>query len=347
LYWAGSGAESERSVAQQWNDAITRLGIEPVYPPVEDIAVGDILAMITEDAASDLASEPLAGRSLKLVHLDLTAEIEKTYKQTYQFPATTARPQADGQIWAQTTAMESLFKPPTVRQSLPVVVFPAFSLQKHRSANASASGLSKLWNAAFGAAASSNQIEDVKILGAETYGISAVEAELKLFEFCNAPATALFCSEKGLRKQLSIIVGPKIYDTLKDKQTGQERPRLTVELGLINRVFLARSIETKIREDRQIAGNARTGATAAQGVEPPTPPNADTSPKSPETGTPAPNQPQEQRGPVTVKEPRSSPAISTALEDAGSFEVTIPSAIFARPVVIGFRSVRWIPQGGS
>ncbi len=73
----GPAEQPKLSVAKQWNEAIQKLGFEPVYPPVEDIQVGDVFAMITDDEASDSAAdEPFAGRSIKLLHLDLTREIE-------------------------------------------------------------------------------------------------------------------------------------------------------------------------------------------------------------------------------------------------------------------------------
>ncbi|MFP3711255.1 hypothetical protein SB783_45540, partial [Paraburkholderia sp. SIMBA_009] len=33
---------------KRWNESIRRLGIEPVYPPQEDIYVGDIIAEVVD-----------------------------------------------------------------------------------------------------------------------------------------------------------------------------------------------------------------------------------------------------------------------------------------------------------
>src|SRR5215471_17170065 len=76
-----------------------------------------------------------------------------------------------------------------------------------------------------------------------------VPAELRLIDFCDDAATKAFCSELGLRKQLSILIGKRIDDKVKDRETGVERPRFSVELALVSRVFLARSIQTSISED--------------------------------------------------------------------------------------------------
>ena len=41
--------EPDKNVVAEWNDVILRLGIEPVFPPEEDIYVGDVFAVITVD----------------------------------------------------------------------------------------------------------------------------------------------------------------------------------------------------------------------------------------------------------------------------------------------------------
>ncbi len=87
LHWGASAPNLQKQVGEQWSR--TRSGnwaSEPVYPPQEDILVGDVFAMITKDAMSDVAQHPLAGRSLKLAHLDMTKEIEENYRNAYEFP---------------------------------------------------------------------------------------------------------------------------------------------------------------------------------------------------------------------------------------------------------------------
>ncbi len=50
------------------------------------------------------------------------------HRAVYQFPATNARPDRDGQIWPQATTTDSLFKPPATRTALPLVLFPRFTI---------------------------------------------------------------------------------------------------------------------------------------------------------------------------------------------------------------------------
>ena len=42
------------SLEAEWNDTISKLGIEPAYPPEEDLAVGDILAVVIMDGTNEL-----------------------------------------------------------------------------------------------------------------------------------------------------------------------------------------------------------------------------------------------------------------------------------------------------
>jgi len=338
LRWASSGAAPQASVEEQWYDAVNQLGIEPVYPPAEDLAVGDIVAIVTGDTVSaELNKRPIHDRALTLMHLDLTQEIVQAYQQTYQFPATVARPPSNEQIWNQTSSVDSLFKAPNLRQSLPIVVFPAFSLHKKRAANGSAGGFSELWDAAFGGSASSDETVDVHFAGTETYGIPAITAETKLIDFCNADATSFLCTDDQLRKQLSIVIGANIYQKLKDEKTGQERWRYTIELALVNRVFLARAIETRSREASRIGGSAST-PVAAPGAPPAAQPGAGAAYPPPAAAAPSPPAPQ---GDAV----RPHPGVAAGFENASSMEVSIPTTVLPRPVAIGFKSVRWVPQG--
>jgi hypothetical protein len=345
LWWAGSLTENEPSVAQQWNESIQRLGFEPVYPPVEDIVVGDVLAMISDDAAHDISSEPFAGRSIKLVHLDLTDEIERAYRDIYQFPDTIARPSTPAELWPQAAANGSIFKQPAVRNTLPIVVFPGFTITRSRRAGVSGA-FSRLWDATVGAASSSTEVIDVKIAGAETYGIPALPAEIRLYKFCTGESTGPLCSDAGLRQQLSIVVGSKIHDKVIDPTTKAEKPRFSVEIALISRIYLARSIETRIRRDNAVSGDlggpsserqTEKGADASPGPTPSTPP----------ANAPAPSQPSGQQNDAETGQAAGQVGLSGTLQNRRSSDLFLPPTVVARPVVIGFKSIRWMPEGRS
>ncbi len=346
VHWAGSPERPELSVAKQWNEAIQKLGFEPVYPPVEDIQVGDIFAMITKDALTDtdsVTAEPFAGRSIKLMHLNMTKEIEDAYRDVYQFPDTVARPEHEGQIWPQSSSTDSLFKPPATRTSLPLVLFPRFTVTSAKHASGSAGGVSGLLNGAFGAEASSSETVEVRFSATETYGVPAVPAELRLIDFCDAPATKAFCSDKGLRKQLSILVGSLIDDKVKDRKTGLQQPRFSVELALVSRVFLARSIQTSIREDGATRGSgglireATLPVTAQQPVSAPANTSGDrVEPDKPKQADPASTMPQAGS--------TKAPGAAIGFERSAASSVLLPDTLLPRPVVVGFKSVRLKPE---
>lgn len=334
--WAETGEQPKLSVAKQWNEAIQKLGFEPVYPPIEDIQVGDVFAMISDDAVSDSATdEPFAGRSIKLLHLDMTSEIEDAYRAVYQFPATNARPDHDGQVWPQTVATDSLFKPPATRTTLPLVLFPRFTITNVKRASGSASAMSQLLGGGFGADASSTETVEVRFSATETYGVPAVPAELRLLDFCEDDATKGFCTQQGLRKQLSILIGKRIDDKVKDRKTGVERPRFSVELALVSRVFLARSIQTSMGEDGGTRGNVGVNqqavlpAAAAQAAPVAAGASGDGKPQSP--------------APTPQAGPNGAPGGAIAFERRATSNVLLPDTLLPRPVVVGFKSVRLRP----
>jgi hypothetical protein len=340
IYWGGSREPAKLSVAKQWNEAIEKLGFEPVYPPVEDIQVGDVFAMITDDAASGSASdEAFAGRSIKLLHLDLTKEIEESYRAVYQFPDTKTRPEHDGQIWSQEVSTDSLFKPPATRTALPISLFPRFTITNVKRASGNAGATSQLLNGTFGADSHSTETIEVRFSGTETYGIPAVPAELRLIDFCNDAETALFCSEKGLRKQLLILIGERVNDKVKDRKTGVERPRFSVELALVSRVFLARSIQTSISEDGGTRGNL--GLNQQAELPPITPVTGDA--KDGKAEPDGKSQPTTPVTPVKRTGATTSPGAAIAMERRASSSVLLPDTVLPRPVVIGFKSVRFKP----
>lgn len=137
-YWATRTPQPMPTtpIAEQWIQAVRQFGLEPVYPPQEDFLVGDIIAVISDDAAHDLSKSPLPTRALKLDHVDLTKALDEAYSVTYRFPGSKARPAGDGAIWETQTTNESVFKIANgPRTSLPVALLPSFSVRAERLAD--------------------------------------------------------------------------------------------------------------------------------------------------------------------------------------------------------------------
>jgi hypothetical protein len=260
----------EKTVAQQWNEAISRLGIEPIYPPQEDIAVGDVFVLITEDALSDVAKEPLAGRALKLWHLDLTEKLEQTYAEMYKFPET-PDPPPDGKPWKFTSSTTSVFRLGSPRGDLPLVLFPEFTIASTRNGNLSAN-TPGWFGGVFGGSAASDTTTEVRISAAESYGLPSLVAEAELIKFCEDAVLKVQCTDAEARKQMSIVVGGNIFEQVEDPKTKKLKPRYAVEIALVSRVFLTRSMHTTIRRAGSGSASASINDVKAGGAPAPVKP---------------------------------------------------------------------------
>ncbi|MCK1654670.1 hypothetical protein IVA88_24955 [Bradyrhizobium sp. 149] len=319
----------EKTVAQQWNEAISRLGIEPIYPPQEDVAVGDVFVLITEDALSDVAKEPLAGRALKLWHMDLTEKLEQTYAEMYRFPET-PDPPAEGKPWKLASSTASVFKSGSPRGDLPLVLFPGFSISSTRNATLGANS-SEWFGGMFGGSASSETTTEVRISAAESYGLPGLVAEAELIKFCADAVLKVQCTDAEARKQMSIVVGGKIFEQVEDPKTKKLKPRFSLEIALVSRIFLTRSMHTTIRRTGSGRGSASTGEAKPGTASPPG--KHEGAGQSSETAKPEAVVP-------------NSPGVTSSLQ-FGSSSVISTIDTLQRPVAFGYRSVRWIPGDGS
>ena len=124
------GKTEDLSLEAQWNKTIRRLGIEPVFPPEEDLAVGDLFAAVVEDDDEDptIAKEkvgpstPFLGKSVKLAHIDVRQDLEDAYAALPVFPESLV---ASGAARSDTSAVTTpgpvptgLFKPGALRRCL-------------------------------------------------------------------------------------------------------------------------------------------------------------------------------------------------------------------------------------
>ncbi len=77
------------TVAESWGESITPLGIEPIFPPAEDVSVGDVYVVLTAQNER-VQSSALLGRSMKITHIDMSTDIEDEYRKLPVFPDTVA-----------------------------------------------------------------------------------------------------------------------------------------------------------------------------------------------------------------------------------------------------------------
>ncbi|WP_146618867.1 hypothetical protein [Rhodoplanes elegans] len=267
LWWVNgaSNPSNEESVAKQWNSAIAKLGLDPIYPPQEDIAVGDIFLILTDDALGEKASETLQGRSLKIWHVDLSADLKTAYKQTFIFPETAPRPKGNDEIWPQTVAQTSIFDLPTDRRHLPILILPDFTVAHVRRASGAVGFGAKLLNLVGVTDSEENRTIEIRIPSAETYGVSAIVANSYLNEFCSNPRSRPICTEEGARGFMSTLVGDLAFQRVPTgKPDGSTKFRLGVEILLVNRLYLTRSIESVAQTSSNFGVEAKAVSKVAE-----------------------------------------------------------------------------------
>ena len=255
-----------QEVTRQWNQAIHNYGVEAAYPPAEDIYVGDVYAMVAGSLKGDIMTRALPDRALKLTHKSMDDDLRKEYGAAYQFPAVSEKP-SKGEIWPQASA-ES-FAGPGFRSALPVAVLPDFTFTSARAGQLQARLMSGL-AAQMGISDAEDKEVTYKLEGLLTYGVSALAAEKKLFDFCDDKVTRAICFDRSLRLQLSNIVGDQIYELCENETTKTKEYCFKVDLAIITRVYMFRRIET----------NSATSSNASMDIDATAPGSADADAKA-------------------------------------------------------------------
>lgn len=258
-WWTSSvPLQNSDSVARQWHQTIRQLGIEPVYPPQEDIAVGDIFLIVTgvrDDEGFEVTDSPLARRAVKLWRKDLAEALEKLYEASFTFPRTTERPIEAG--WEHEPS-PNIFAKNGKRKHMPLVLFPELTVETTRSASAGSGWSLGGFGGGFGADGAGDRKTEIRISGAETYGVPYLIASGALREFCDHHTWKFYCTEAGARTALSSLIGDLAFEEVPDpKKPNAKVYRVGAEIMLVKRVYLTRSIETVDHENRQFGVAAR------------------------------------------------------------------------------------------
>ncbi|WP_426409476.1 hypothetical protein [Bradyrhizobium ganzhouense] len=235
-------------VATAWNKSIGRLGIQPVYPPSEDLFVGDVWAVV-----ADSDDTPLLGKSVRIGRLDLKPELVANGPPLV-FADTAANDSAKN--YRPSDRLESAPAAAGSRIALTLSAFPGITIVHSKSAAASAGEFG--W---FGARKDENRNETIRINTAESYGVPSVDALLKFDDWCAAAATKLMCSDTFVRKVLSYAVSDKVLATKDGAYTSR------LQLVLVTRVYLTREIEQGSTTASQGSASAQVGADPTQTSE--------------------------------------------------------------------------------
>jgi hypothetical protein len=257
--------QPRKDIEVAWGDAIGQFKIEPVFPPEEDLTVGDVFAYVTDeqvfsrflfvDPKSIDKRTPSVKRSAKIAHVDLREELEKTYAELAVFPAALKFPVKEapgaGQGASPPPSVGRLFAKGQVLESdLPRAAFAR--LRGSFSATA-AGALTYNEQAQASLGGSSQGTEEFQLGEVSTYGLPGARALKKLHEYCNKDGTKDDCNESTYRRYLWPILGDRV-DVKNLDQNGNEVYAVDIRLVIVNRVYLARSIVHRRLTGRSEAG---------------------------------------------------------------------------------------------
>lgn len=239
----------EQEIAAAWNESISLLGILPVFPPQEDISVGDIFAVISdEDRKSNLF-----GRSVRIGHVDLSTALLTAAKARTVFPETAEL--ATGQHFRHQNS-EALTAGEPTRISLTLVSFPGIVVRSNTGAT-SAVGLAML-----GADAGRDQdaVVEISIPVAERYGVDAPVGLDALKRWCEGGDTKNYCTDEYARGIIAYSIDPGVLDRAPDGTY-----KHGISLNLVNSVYLTREIDQRRSSSakRRFSGSAPVGADGA------------------------------------------------------------------------------------
>jgi hypothetical protein len=255
-------AFAEVSVEESWNKTISNLGITPIFPPEEDLVVGDVLAAVVRDVdietnpdAHDVgidtkvARKALVSRPVKLAHVDVSKELDNAYGNLPVFPATV------GTVTPLRLGVARAFSDAVLLSNVPRAAFPRLKIQGVSNA---AAGLSADGKGSASYAAGSQEVEEFELSDVRTYGLPSVAALRVFKDFCAAKETAEVCLEATARKHLEQVAGDEINRKFLDLRSGDYRYAIDVQIVMVYRVYLTSSIV----DLRRTAANQKGGLMA-------------------------------------------------------------------------------------
>ncbi|MEB2843065.1 hypothetical protein GAO09_27005 [Rhizobiales bacterium RZME27] len=225
----------EENIAIVWNDAIARLQIEPIYPPQEDLYVGDVFLTLQQSAGAaetsiGKVSKVFAGRGIRIANIPLRDNITKApYMLDLAGRAGTVGSPAERPI-AAVGPQSDAFDPARMAVTLSSVAFPGFSVKHHVHARTG-------W-LPFGFDRQSSETEEIAISSIHTYSVPAPESIRQLLLYCKSEATGINCTDDFARAQLAYSLGEDVNRQVNGQYIYQ------INVSLVRQVFLAGKIKS-------------------------------------------------------------------------------------------------------
>ncbi len=229
--------QPEREVWQEWNEAIGRLGMVPVYPPREDLYVGDVLVVLGA-GPTEAPGQRRLGNAVSVGHLDLRPQIAAHEAHHLNLDIDTPAAGRPGAVHAG------------------LIAFPGISVTHARRASSSLGARLFGWSAA----SEQNSSDKVSIPVAYSYGIDPYDGLAALSAFCHQTATARFCNNAFLHR----LLGRAGFADAEAAKGGKFLFPVTIEL--VTRVYL-----TKTLEQQRVLQGSGAAAIATAGSPPPAP----------------------------------------------------------------------------
>lgn len=243
VFWEGWRRDfpPERSVAEEFAAQLDTIGIRSIYPPTEDVHVGDVWAVFLP-AAERGARVGLLSRGVRVGHVNLLPEILASGARHPVFRS------QEGLV-EHLTLPVNLFGE-AAQIPLHLVSFPKVTrrLTGNLSVGAAAG------DRGIGASVGERIIESVDVFEPTGYGLDALSASLALRLYCASPEGR--CSERFLRRTLRQAFGRDVV------QQDAE-----IQVVLINYLFMTRRIG--ITREREASTRASYGAPDSQSGEGP------------------------------------------------------------------------------
>lgn len=317
------------TIAAAWNRTISQLDIEPLFPPEEDVYVGDVFVVVT---AGDPAQ---VGRMVKIWHVDMSDDLKQAYAGMpfFEKVAEPTPPVAAADF--------SLFRSSTPPHDLSLVAFPGFAVRHAREARA---GVSDGFLGRFGIGRNSQETLEFQITSTATYGVPSLMATNQLAKLCTDPFTAQLCTQDVARRELSMVVGLKA-----EEKTG-DTYALDVELILVSRVYLTRSIAQRRDADSAIGAQALLAARL-QGLAQQQSALVKEASSAPPSAAPTLRDgleaTQKQLSALSQQVAEGLPSSTISYGASEGSTITLQQS-FDRPLVIGYRAVRtMLPYPGT
>jgi hypothetical protein len=338
---------TSKSLAAAWGEVIQQFKIEPVFPPEEDLVVGDVLAYVVADndpvpveqgVAVDTIDYrlPFLNRGVKLAHVNVRQQLQDTYGEFPVFPdasslAAPDRKPAGGDTAPPQGNVVRLFTQDVLESNLPRAVFAKL---KSSVSSSAAGGLAANDQASASYGRSNQGFEEFQLGEVSTYGLPSARALSKLEEYCRQPETRDVCQEATVRKHLRRVVGDRIYRKYLNKQAA-EVYAIEVGIVIVNRVYLARSIV-----HRRTDGRAQSGSFFGS-LFPSSENKADKPAESGETGTTADAALKKRVDELEKQVASMKTGGGLSSQTSASAESAFDTGRLSRPVAFGFRYVAY------